>query len=93
MGKKLQFLPSIHWIYKWVDPEVLGIPLRVTSDFLRLLKEENQITLKGKYEEDYVLAALHVNERVYYINHWRGPGLDLDVRHPHLQVWCLHPIY
>ena len=42
---------SIHWIYKWVDPEVLGIPSMASPEFLRLLKEEHLITPKGEYEE------------------------------------------
>ena len=74
MGRKQQliFLPSIHWIYKWVDPKVLGIPSRVSFEFLRSLREEHYITPEGEYEEDYILEVPHVNERVCYINHGSG---------------------
>ena len=70
--QSLIFLPSIHWIYKWIDLEVLGIPSKVCSEFLRSLREEHLITLEGKYEEDYILEVPHVDERVCYINHGRG---------------------
>ena len=72
--QSLVFQPSIHWIYRWVDPEVLGIPSRASSKFLRSLTEEHLIMPEGEYKEDYILEAPHVNERVCYINHERGPN-------------------
>ena len=58
----------------WVYPEILGIPSRVGSKFLRSLTEEHLITPEGENEEDYILEVPHVNERVCYINHRRGPN-------------------
>ena len=74
MGKKqapkiLVFPPSIHWICKWVDPEVLGIPSRVSFEFLRSFREENLITPKGEYKEDYIMEVPDIKERVCYLNH------------------------
>ena len=79
MGKKqipkvLQFSPSIQWIYKWVDLEVLGIPSWVSSNFLGSLREENLITQEGEYKEDYILEVLDVNKQVCYLNHRKGPN-------------------
>ena len=79
MGKRqtpkvLHFLPLIHWIYWWVELEVLGTPLVASSEFLSYLREENLLTSKGKYEEDYTLEALEPNDRVCYINHENGPN-------------------
>ena len=70
--KVLVFLPSIHWIYCWVEPKVLGNPFVVTSEFLGHFREENLLTLKGEYEEDYILEAPSPSKRVCYINHERG---------------------
>ena len=72
--QSLIFSPLSHWIYKWVNPEVLGIPSRASFEFLRLLREEHLITLEGEYEEDYILEVLQVDERVCYINHGRDPN-------------------
>ena len=74
MGKKqapkvLWFLPLINFIYYWVNREILGTPLSVNSRFLRSLREENLITPKGKYAEDYILEVLDVKKRVCYVNH------------------------
>ena len=76
MGRKqtLIFPPSIHWIYKWVDPKVLGILSRVSSELLKSLKGEHLPTSKGDYEKDYVLKVPHVDVRMCYINH--GSGLN-----------------
>ena len=68
MGKKqtpkvLQFRPSIHWIYQWVEPEVLGTPSVVSSEFLGSLREENLLTPEGEYEEYYTLEVPNTNER------------------------------
>ena len=62
--KSLVFPPSIPWIYRWVDPEVLGIPSAVTPEYLHHFREENLITPEGEYEEEYILEALGPNERV-----------------------------
>ena len=77
MGKKkktLVFLPSIHWIYRWVEPEVLGTPSVVTPEFLGHFREENLITQKGEYEEDYILKTPGSSKKVCYINHEEGPS-------------------
>ena len=55
-----------------MEPEVLGTLLVMTPEFLCHLREENVITLEGKYEEDYVLEAPGTSERVCYYNHGRG---------------------
>ena len=70
MAKKqpLIFLSTIPSIYRWVDSEVLGIPSRVTSEFLKSSREKYLLTLEGKYEEEYVLEAPTTDERVCYIN-------------------------
>ena len=75
MAKKqsLVFPPAIPWIYKWIDLEVLKIPLKVTPEFLKLLREEHLLTQEGEYEEEFVLEALDINERVCYINLAGGP--------------------
>ena len=57
-------IPSIYW---WVDFEVLGIPSKVTSDFLKSLREEHLLTLEGEYEEEYYLEVPTADERVCYI--------------------------
>ena len=72
--KTLVFPPSIHWIYQWVELEVLGILLVVSSEFLNHFREENLITPKGEYEEEYILKAPDPNERVCYYNHRSGPS-------------------
>ena len=71
--KPLVFPPSIPWIYHWVNPKVLGIPLIVTPEFLHHFRVENLITPKGKYEEEYFLEAPRPSDRVCYINHDSGP--------------------
>ena len=72
--KILQFPPTIHFIYNWVDKEMLGTRSQVTCEFLRSLREENLITQEGQYEEDYTLKVPNVNERVCYINHESRPN-------------------
>ena len=72
--KVLVFLPKIHWIYRWVELEVLGILLVVTSKFLWSLREESLITPEDEYEEDYALGVPGENESVCNINHGRGPN-------------------
>ena len=72
MGKRqkaLMFTRSIHWINRWVEPEVLGTPSVVTFEFLGHFREENLLTLGGEYEEDYIFEAPGPSERVCYINH------------------------
>ena len=71
--KSLVFPLSIPWIYRWVDPEVLGIPSAVTPEYLHHFREENLITPEGEYKEEYILEAPGPNERVCYINHDGGP--------------------
>ena len=71
--KTLLFPQSISWIYRWVDPEVVGVPSAVTPEFLHQFQKENLITPEGEYEEEYVLEALDPSERVCYINHEGGP--------------------
>ena len=66
--RSLIFPPSIQWIYKWVDREVLRIPLKVTSELLKSLQEEHLLTPEEEYEEEYVLEAPDANERVCYLN-------------------------
>ena len=70
MAKKqsLVFPTAIPLIYRWVDSEVLGIPSKVTSAFLKLLREEHLLTPEGEYEEEYFLEAPTIDERVCYIN-------------------------
>ena len=41
----------------------------MSPKYLRSHREENLITPKGEYEEDYTLKVPNVNERVCYINH------------------------
>ena len=72
--KVIQFLPSISFIYQWANWEVLGTPSLVELDCLRSLWEENLITPKGKYEEDYTLEVPNVNEKVCYVNHEDKPN-------------------
>ena len=55
-----------------MEPEVLGTPSIMTSEFLGHFREENLITLEGEYEKDYVLEAPSLSERVCYLNHERG---------------------
>ena len=59
MTKKqaLVFPFAIPTIYKWVDLEVLGVPSRVTSEFLKSLHEEHLLTPEGEYEEEYFLES------------------------------------
>ena len=64
----LVFSSVIPSIYGWVDPEVLGIPSRVTLEFLKSLCEEHLLTPKSKYEEEYILETPGADERVYYLN-------------------------
>ena len=66
--QSLIFPPAIPWIYKWVDPKVLRIPSRVSSKFLKSLQEEHMLTPEEEYEEEYILEAPNVNERVCYLN-------------------------
>ena len=75
MAKKQSLiLPTIiPSIYRWVDLEVLGIPSKVTSAFLKSLPEEHLLTPEGEYEEEYVLEASTAEERVCYINLHGGP--------------------
>ena len=61
-------------MYKRVDLKVLGIPSRVSSEFLSSLREENPITSKGEHEKDYILEVSDVNDRMYYLNHGKGPN-------------------
>ena len=70
MAKKqsLIFPTAISSIYWWVDLEVLGIPSKVTSTFLKSLHEEHLLTPEGEYEEEYVLEVPTADERVCYIN-------------------------
>ena len=78
MGKRqkaLVFPSSIHWIYRRVEPvepEVLGTPSIVSSRFLGHFRDENLLTSKGEYEEDYILEAPNPSEKVSYINHRNG---------------------
>ena len=67
MAKKhaLIFSPTIPPIYRWVDPEVVGVPSSVTSEFLKSFREEHLLTSEG---EEYILKAPSTNERVCYIN-------------------------
>ena len=67
MAKKhaLIFPPTIPPIYRWVDPEVIGVPSSVTLEFLKSLHEEHLLTPEG---EEYILKAPSTNERVCYIN-------------------------
>ena len=47
IGKKqkaLVFPPLIHWIYRWVESEVLGTPLVITSKFLVYFRKENLLS-------------------------------------------------
>ena len=60
--------PSIHWIYKWVDCEVLKIPSKVTPEFLKSLREEHLLIPEGEYEEECVLEAPNADKRVCYLN-------------------------
>ena len=64
----LVFHSIIPLIYRWVDPEVLGIPSKVTSEVLKSLHEEHLLTPEGEYEEEYILEAPGADERVCYIN-------------------------
>ena len=64
----LVFSFAIPSVYRRVDPEVLGIPSKVTSEFLKSLCEEHLLTLEGEYEEEYILEAPCANERVCYLN-------------------------
>ena len=68
--KPLIFPLLIPWIYRWVDPEVLGIPSAVT--FLHHFREGNLITSEDEYKEEYVLEAPGSSDRVCYINHDGG---------------------
>ena len=70
MAKKqsLVFPTAMPLIYRWVDSEVLGIPSKVTSAFLKSLREEHLLTLECEYEEEYLLEAPTVDERVCHIN-------------------------
>ena len=70
MAKKqsLVFPFVIPSLYHWVDSEVLGIPSKVTSEFLKSLREEHLLTLEGEYEEEYYLEAPFADKRVCYIN-------------------------
>ena len=43
----------------------------MSLEFLRSLREEHLITPEGNYEEEYILEAPHVNEKVYYMDHGR----------------------
>ena len=63
-------IPSLYPldIYKLVDHKVLGIPSKVTPEFLKSLWEEHLLTLEGEYKEEYVLEAPNVNETVCYLN-------------------------
>ena len=63
MKQSLVFPTTIPTIYKWVDPKVLGVPSKVTSEFLKLLCEEHSLTLEGEYEEEYFLEAPNADER------------------------------
>ena len=69
----LQFSPSIHWIYRWMEPEVLGTPSMASSEFLGYFREENLLMPEGEYKEDYTLQAPGPNERVCYNNHESDP--------------------
>ena len=75
MAKKqsLVYSSAILPIYKWVDPKVLGIPSRLTSEFLKSLREEHLLTLEGEYEGEYILEEPDVDERVCYLNLAGGP--------------------
>ena len=75
MAKKqsLVFPAVIPSMYRWVNSEVLGIPLKVTSAFLKSLCEEHLLTPEGEYEEEYYLEAPTTDERVCYINLHDGP--------------------
>ena len=64
----LVFPSAIPLVYRWVDPEVLGVPSRVTSKFFKLLHEEHFITSEGEYEEEYILEAPSADKRVCYLN-------------------------
>ena len=46
----------------------------MSFEFLKSVREENLITLEGKYEEYYASEAPNVNERVCYINHGSRPN-------------------
>ena len=72
--KTLVFPPEIHWIYRWIEPEVLRTPSIVISEFLGHFREENSIMREGEYEEDYVLEALGSSEMLCYLNHGKGPN-------------------
>ena len=71
--QSLVFPVTIPLIYRWFDSEVLGIPSKVTSDFLKSLREEYLLTLEGEYEEEYYLEAFTADKRVCYINLHGGP--------------------
>ena len=62
------FPSTIPSIYRWVDLEVLGVPSRFTSKFLKSLCEKHLLTPKGEYEGEYILEAPTADERVCYIN-------------------------
>ena len=70
--KTLVFPPSIPWIYRWVEQEVLRIPSVVIPKFLHHFREKNLIILEGEYEEEYILEAPGPSERVCYLNHDGG---------------------
>ena len=76
MAKKqsLVFPTAMPLIYRWVDSEVLGIPSKVTSAFLKSLREEHLLTLECEYEEEYLLEAPTVDERVCHINLHGSPS-------------------
>ena len=57
-----------------MEPEILGTPSFMTSEFLSHFKEENLLMPEGEYEEGYIMEAPSSSERVCYINHWRGPN-------------------
>ena len=74
MRKQTPVFPSmISSIYRWVDPEVMGIPSRVTLEFLKSLREEHLLTSEGEYEGEYILEVSGADERVCYINLVGGP--------------------
>ena len=51
---------------------MLGIPSAVTPEYLHHFREENLMTPKGEYEEEYVLETLGPSDRVCYVNHEGG---------------------
>ena len=55
-----------------MELEVLGTLLAVNPEFVGHFREENLIMLEGEYEEDYLLEAPDLSERVCYYNNERG---------------------